>query len=503
MPQITELITKFSFEGSTGPLKDYNRSLGKSIGVLVGMASALGVVAVGLSKWATGISQSLQPLINLNALTGVSVDKIQELSFIAEQSSSSTEALYSSIGGLSAKIGEAAQKGSDDFSRLGISVRSANGQVKSTDTVLAEVGNRFRQLGLSMSEQQGFAEALGIDSSLLSMLNRTGAEMASLRKEAQFLGILTDDQVKSAQDYNDAIAAMGFGMDAVKRFIAVGLAPELEAMADDFKDLLAANKGWIIDGIKKTSKAISILIDGLIRLAPFIAAVGAAFLLAKVYTLGFAGVMALVFSPVILIAAAIGSVLLVLDDLIVAFGGGKSVIRDFFLSFGFDIKPVLIAIVKDFKAMITIISNLGAEIFDSWIKIFSGFGDIFSGNFIDGFDKIGEGFSDMIDGWGKFFKSTFGVIFDWAKKAIMDILPDWVVKLIGADSSGSSSAPGTSQALQPGGGVRNNTQSNTVEQIVNMEIRTSDPEKAGSAAADGLQRQLENAQNQTRGRGGR
>jgi len=103
------------FSGSTRPLENYNGNLGKSIGLLAGMTAALGVAVVGINKWVTGVSQSLQPLIDLNAQTDVSVEKIQELSFIAEQSSSSTEALYSSISGLAAKIGEAAQKGSEDF----------------------------------------------------------------------------------------------------------------------------------------------------------------------------------------------------------------------------------------------------------------------------------------------------------------------------------------------------------------------------------------------------
>jgi hypothetical protein len=39
-----------------------------------------------------------------------------------------------------------------------------------------------------------------------------------------------------------------------------------------------------------------------------------------------------------------------------------------------------------------------------------------------------------------------------------------------------------------------------VEQTVEMKISTSDPEKAGKAASDGLQRHLEDARNQTRGR---
>ena len=504
MAEVTELITRFSFSGSTGPLEDYNGSLGKSVGLLAGMTAALGVAVVGINKWVTGISQSLQPLIDLNAKTGVSVEKIQELSFIAEQSSSSTEALYSSISGLGAKIGEAAQKGSEDFSRLGVSVRNANGSVKDTDVVLSEVGDRFKQLGLSMNEQQGFAEALGIDPSLLSMMNKTGAEMATLRGEAQRLGVLTADQVKSAQDYNDALGNLGFGMESVKRFIAVGLAPELTEMAKDFTDLLAANKDWIINGIKATVGVLRDMVDALIRLAPFIAAVGAAFLLAKVYTLGFAGAMALVFSPAILIAAGIAAVLVVLDDLIVAFQGGKSVIRDFFLTaFDFDIQPVLIEIVDGFKEVFSLLLELAKGFLSGFGSIFSGIGKLMTGNFSEGLDDLSEGFTTWINTMAAAFKNIFGGIFDWAKNAVMDIVPDWALKLIGADSGGSSSLESNgSQALQAGG--RNNImdQYSLVEQTVKMNISTSDPEKAGKAASDGLQRQLEDARNQTRGRGG-
>ena len=530
MAEVTELITRFSFSGSTRPLEDYNGSLGKGIGLLAGMTAALGVAVVGINKWVAGVSQSLQPLIELNAQTGVAVEKIQELSFIAEQSSSSTEALYSSISGLGAKIGEAAQKGSEDFSRLGVSVRNANGSVKDTDVVLSEVGNRFKQLGLSMNEQQGFAEALGIDPSLLSMMNKTGAEMASLRGEAQRLGVLTADQVKSAQDYNDALGALGFGMESVKRFIAVGLAPELTDLTKDFTDLLAANKDWIIDGIKATVGVLRDMVDALIRLAPFILAVGLAFGAAQLATLIFAGTLTLATAPIWLIALGIGALLLIFDDLIVAFRGGKSVIRDWVLEFsGFDITPLLKEIVEGFKEVGETLKNFGVGVFESWASIFSGIGDMLAGNFSDGFDKIGEGFSTMVDTWGELFRNVFGGIFDWAKNAALDILPDWAVNIIGGAgdaASGAASAVGDlasdaggfisglfnggesdmpmaqpSQAMQPGGG-RGNTvgQYSAVEQIVNMEIRTSDPEKAGKAASDGLQRHLEDARNQTRGR---
>jgi len=104
----------------------------------------------------------------------------------------------------------------------------------------------------------------------------------------------------------------------------------------------------------------------------------------------------------------------------------------------------------------------------------------------------------------------------------LDILPDWVVKLIGGAGDAASAAAGIagdvgnwvgglfggedmiakSQAMQPGGAVTNvGGASSRVEQTVNMEIRTSDPERAGKAASDGMQRQLDDAKTQSR-RGG-
>jgi len=542
MAQVTELITKFSFEGSTSPLKDYNSSLGKSVKLLGAMGAALGMAAFAVAKWASGVSQSLQPLFDLSEQTGVAVASIQELSFVAEQSGSSAQALESSLSGLGAKIGEAAQKGSEDFSRLGISVRDANGHVKSTDTILGEVGNSFKRLGLSMAEQQGFAEALGIDSSLISMLRQTSAETEKLKQRARDLGItLSPEDIKGLKEYNESIAEMDAAMSGFKNKIAVAIVPELEDLAESFSDLLAENQEWIVEGVEATVELVVDLVDALKRLAPFILATGAAFAVATIGTAGFATALGLVFSP----AAGILAALLILDDLIVAFQGGNSVIANLFQELlGFDIQPVLKTIVSGFKEAFKVVTELVTGVVSGIVKIFSGIGDILSGNFAEGFDKIGEGFMETIDSWAEAFRSVFGKIgegfmeiidlwaegfrsifggvFDWLKQKALDILPDWVVKLIGGAGDAVSAAAGIagdvgnwvgglfggedmiakSQAMQPGGAVTNvGGASSRVEQTVNMEIRTSDPEKAGKAASDGLQRQLDDAKTQSR-RGG-
>ncbi len=281
----------------------------------------------------------------------MAVASIQELSFVAEQSGSSAQALESSLSGLGAKIGEAAQKGSEDFSRLGISVRDANGHVKSTDTILDEVGNSFKRLGLSMAEQQGYAEALGIDSSLISMLRQTSAETEKLKQRARDLGItLSPEDIKGLKEYNESISEMGAALSGLKNSIAVAIVPELEDLAEGFSDLLAENKEWLVDGVAATVEFVVDLVDALKRLAPFILASGAAFGIATIGTSGFVTALRFLISPPVLIAAGILAIALVLDDLIVAFQGGDSVIANFFEEFfGWDIQPILQGVVDVFK----------------------------------------------------------------------------------------------------------------------------------------------------------
>ena len=367
MAAVSEIITKFSFQGSTKPLKDYNNSLGESIKLLGAMGAAFGAATFAVAKWASGVSQSLQPLFDLSEQTGVAVASLQELSFAAEQSGSSSQALESSISGLSAKIGEAAQKGSEEFSRLGISVRDANGNVKDADAILGEVGNSFKRLGLSMSEQQGYAEALGIDPSLISMLSQTSAETDKLKQRARDLGItLSPEDKKGLKEYNESISEMDSAMSGLKNQIAVAIVPELEGLAEGFSDLLAKNNEWIVDGVEATVEFVVDLVDALKRLAPFILATGAAFAIATIGTSGFAAALGFVLSPAVLITAGILAIALVLDDLIVAFRGGDSVIANFFEEFfGWDIQPLLKDIVAVFKEVVGGILGGAKIIFDA------------------------------------------------------------------------------------------------------------------------------------------
>lgn len=427
---VNDLVTKFSFEGSIGPLDDYNESLTGSVALLGGMLIALNASAAAFAFWADGVLTGVDSLSALSKQTDVSVAKIQELNFAAEQTQSSAAAVESTIRGLTGTIGTAAQKGSEDFSRLGISVRDANGNIKNADVILDEVSQRFQTLGLSMKEQEHFASALGIDTSLLQLMNKTSSEMGAMRDRARELGVLTAEQTEQAAMYKQSLNAMWFGLNSVKQLIAIGVAPELSRMAENFTQLLADNKDWIVEGIQFSVEWIGNFIAAFNRLLPVFALIGAGFLLMKISALGFGAAMGLVFSPVVLITAGIIAMLAIIDDLIVAFSGGESVIASFFQNaFDFDIVEAMISTLETLKQSL------------SGVAGFFGFG-------VDAGSSVNTQQAAIPQG------------------AFSD-----VPTLPGADN-------------------RQVNQTNTIQ------INTNDPEAAGRAVENSLQRQLDNANTQ-------
>lgn len=476
MAVVTELVTKFKFVGDIGKLKGFNTSLAKGISLSAKAAAGFVAAAGAVTAFVTSTLDGADAMVQLSRSTGVSVEKIQTLGYVASQSGSSSEALEGTLNSLSKTIGSAAQKGSADFSRLGISVRGANGEIKKADQILMEVSSSFKRLNLSMAEQKSIASSLGIDESLIQMLNRSSSEISVLQARARALGIVTQEQSNKIADYNDSITTIKFGMQNLTRQMAIGLSPTIKELADDFVNFLIQND--FSSAIGKISKGFGTLVNGAIRLIKFINDLIKA-------TIGWKGAILLIgaaiaMTPIGKMILIITAVLLLIDDLIVAFKGGKSVIRDFFLEFfGFDIAPVLQGILKAFLKFVKIIKD-----------IFSGLKDIIVGIFTFDFDKIVSGFKKVVDSIGAYFKLIFQPLIDMLTKPLA------AVKKFFGFGDDTPSIPSTfndvgslaTPQLIPSGNITNS--SRNVNQDVNIQVYSTDPQAAGQAVVDNMSKQL-------------
>lgn len=479
MAVVNEIVTEFSFKGDSAPLDSFNENLSTSISVIAGFGAATVAAAGAFAAWTGNILGGLDPMIQLSRSTGVAVESIQALGYAASVNGSSAQAMESTIESLSQTIGNAALNGDENFSRLGISVRKANGEVKNADEVLMDVNKRFNQLGLSMQEKQSMAASLGIDPSLVQLLSKTGEEINALTDEAKQFGVITKEQAGDAAAFNDSLTTLKFAFSGIQNQIAVGFGPELKALADQFLDFLKANQDLIKDGISWLGEALTTLAGTVTRLAPIFGIMIAGFVAAKIAALGFGGVMGIVLSPVVLITAGIVALLLIIDDLIVAFQGGQSVIADFFQEFlGVDIVAVM------------------TEIWDTVKTVFDSIAQYFTDLFNDPIGTITAQFEEMANKLFSFFTGIFSSLGEMA----LNILPDWAADLLGLDS-----APSPSESLPESQTMQNGTSGNTsnsISQDVNINVTSPNPEAAGVSVRDNLQSQLDNAQTQV-SRGGR
>jgi len=437
---VNDLVTKFSFTGSVTPIDNYNQLLGGSIKLLGGFFAAGNAAAAGFSYWADSILTGVDSLNALSRQIRVSVGDIQTLNFAASQTQSTAEAMEASLRSLNAVIGSAAQKGSEDFARLGISVRDNNGDVKNAVEILDEVRKRFVSLGLSIQEQEHFASALGIDASLIQLLGKTDAEMAVLQSRARELGVLTQEQTEQANEYKTAVNQMWFSLNSFKQLIAVGVAPEMKNLSTEFTQLLIDNKDWVVNGIQFAIKWGGELLAAFNRLLPVFGLITAGFLAFKVATIGVGATLGLILSPAALITAGIAALLLVVDDLIVAFDGGKSVIADFFQQ-KFDIN--IVEILKEFGAVALSVANDVIHIFTPVWDFFLAFGNSIVDVFTGDLKAAATETMKMFEAVGEFFKR----LFDPIRTTLNNLLPNWALDILGIDT-GMPGEPG--QPGQPG-----------------------------------------------------
>lgn len=250
----------------------FGANMGK---VGVGIGLAVTAAAAGLGVAIKGVIDEADKLGKAAQKFGVPVEQLSALKFAAELSDVSLEALGKSFTILSKNMqsvaGGAANIAAAAFDNLRISVKNADGGLKSTNEIFLDVAERFKDMQDGATKTALAVAIFGrAGAELIPLLNQGRNGIKSLTDEARALGIVIDDKTaKSAENLNDNLKRLSKVQEAVVLQIlgSGGLLQAMENLSFRMVDAARNAESWrtVSDGLARTLEATSTWVLVLVR----------------------------------------------------------------------------------------------------------------------------------------------------------------------------------------------------------------------------------------------
>lgn len=493
---VDELVTLLGLEvdpKAEGQASGFGKILGGVTAAAAAAGAALVAAAGAVGAYAAVQAEAIDKSGKMADAFGINFEAFQELEFAAQKSGAEVEEFRMDLENLSKTLDD-----NDALKELGINAKDATGKLRSTDEVLMDIAKKFETMG--KGEQNKFTDQLGLSPSALKVLQQGSKGLSGLRQEARNLGLVLDETAKNkAAKFQSSLLNSRSVVDALGKSISVGLLPSMSGALDKFTEWVVANKDFIASAVTQVVEGVALgfdmfgdavgyvfdtimeligPMDGLLENLDATQAIAITVAIA----LGALAVAAIAATwPFILIAAAIGAVIVILDDLYSAFTGGDSLIGGWFAEF----QSAFPGITAGFLSIIDLIGETSAEIGGDLLgaikQIAIFFADVFSAvletvsSTIKAIEKIVSG-ANPFTVLPEMFKEQFDIIFGLASKYAGKLV-DSFKGLFGmgedgglpqSPDAGAASAPTAMSANVPasvvkggaGGGV-NQTNTNT------------------------------------------
>lgn len=238
--------------------KEMQRAFSRA-GKVIGAGLAVGATAITLLVRNT--LKANDALAKMSRSTGISTEALSQLQYAAGLSG--VDDLSTSLNKFNRSIGEAAQgtaAQAEAFEAIGVSIKNAQGGIKSTEELLLDTADAFSQYEDGAAKSSVAQELFGRSgAALITFLNSGREGIEAMRKEADELGLTLDESTgRAAEQFNDNLDRMGKVSQGVGQRLANEFAPELARLTDLF--VQAAKDG---DTVARTAEGISAVFKGL------------------------------------------------------------------------------------------------------------------------------------------------------------------------------------------------------------------------------------------------
>lgn len=282
-----------------------------SIEKLAGGFAALGVGAELVHKYWEGLEESIKrgaAFGDLSAKTGIAVDTLQGLQHAAEQSGTTLEAAATGLKFLAKNAYEASQGSTElqtAFRQAGLSIKDASGRLKPADVLMAEFGDKLREMPDHAKRTALAMTLMGRSGAeLLPMLAGSEETLTELIEDSKYLGQLSEEEVHQRKRAEDQINRLNRAWTALKDKARTPMIKLIERGAHALTDFVV----WLrrtYEGSERVKAAVS-------ALGVFMAAFAGAMIVAGAAMLG---PLLAPLIPLALIAAKLAFLALIVEDL--------------------------------------------------------------------------------------------------------------------------------------------------------------------------------------------
>lgn len=217
-----------------------------------GLAAAAGLAAVAAAATTAGIAlgravksavDRADDLGKMAQSAGVSVEALSRLEYAAKLSDVSLEGLGTGLRKLSQNMVAATTSATGPaavaFAALGISVRNADGTLRSSTSVLGDVADRFARMDDSATKTALAISIFGkAGADLIPLLNAGSVGLAQMADQSDRLGLtISTSTAKAAERFNDTLMTISSVFQGVTAQLAQALLPALEYLSQAFLDV--------------------------------------------------------------------------------------------------------------------------------------------------------------------------------------------------------------------------------------------------------------------------
>jgi len=259
MPTLLDsLMIRLGFSIDPKGLEGFAKMAEQAKGMALGITGAISGAVYGIEHMVKSAAERMGGIQNFSEQMGISARSVDALGKVARENDSSLEAMEGALRSLTSMAGQAAMgvgRGRMLFQKFGISVKDANGNVKTTEQLLGDVADRMAKLP-TIAQRNALGGRLGFDPATIYLLSQGRANFERLRAEAMAANPFAEQDYANADATEKLFRKAGDSVTKLKTRIAVALMPTVN-------DLLKRFIEWTknSDNIAKIQHAITKVVE--------------------------------------------------------------------------------------------------------------------------------------------------------------------------------------------------------------------------------------------------